>query len=302
VPSTSSARSSSGSRAATLDVEAYRGEVTQLDAVEVAADSLGLRIVRRFDESMFGAALVEGHGDGALILKASANLALAEEWATGAAMAARLREDGYPASSYVETGTTGDVTWSLQEVLAGDVPSMFTTGQAEQLIALACRHDIDSGERRPWDAIAREVSERALVELGPLPDQFDETLRRVLRDTEDIVLAQSTIVHGDFHHRNFLVDHGVVTGVFDWDIAGPGDWRFDLVNLAFACQMYPKTCEPDALVIVVAAVRQHCDAPTAAFLAACQTVRALSLLHRHQPDWLAPATRRMQAALVEWGT
>ncbi len=56
-----------------------------------------------------------------------------------------------------------------------------------------------------------------------LPDAFDETLLRVLDRTDDVVLAQTNIVHGDFHHRNFLVDGERVTGVFDWEIAGPGD-------------------------------------------------------------------------------
>jgi thiamine kinase-like enzyme len=276
--------------------------VTQVDAVELAAGVLGLRIVRRFDASMFGAALVEGRGDEPLVLKASSDLTLAEGWATGAATAARLREHGYPASNYVETGTTGNVTWSLQRVLPGRVPLMFTVEYADQLIALACRHDVDSGRRRPWEALAREVARRALAELGSLPDRFDETLRDTLDDTEDVGLSETTIVHGDFHHRNLLVADGRVTGVFDWDIAGPGDWRFDLVNLAFACQMYPKTCEPDALATVIAAVREHCEAPTAAFLTACQTLRALSMLRGRRPDWVEPASRRMQAALAQWWT
>ena len=272
--------------------------VTQVGAVEVAAGVLGLRIVRRFDDSMFGAALVEGRGNEPLVLKASMDLALAPEWATGAAMAARLRDQGYPASAYTETGTTEQVTWSLQTVLPGTVPLMFTVGHAEQLIALACRHAMDSGMRRPWDALARDAARRFLAALGPLPDRFDETLAGVLSDTEDLALSQTTIVHGDFHHRNLLVDNGRVTGVFDWDIAGPGDWRFDLVNLAFACQMYPRTCEPEALATVVAAVHEHCDAPTAAFLTACQTLRALSMLRERRPDWVEPASRRMQSTFV----
>ena len=249
---------------------------------------------------MFGAALVEGHGDEPLVLKASSDLTLATEWATGAAMAARLRERGYPASNYVETGTTGSLTWSLQTVLPGRVPRTFTVGHAEQLIALACRHDIDAGERRPWDELAREASRRALAEVRPLPDRFDEVLRSTLDATEDLFLAQSAIVHGDFHHRNFFADDDRVTAVFDWDIASPGEWRFDLVNLAFACQMYPKTCEPDALATVIAAVHEHCDAPTAAFLMACQTLRALSQLRRRHPDSVEPASRRMQATLAPW--
>ena len=252
---------------------------------------------------MFGAALVE-HRDGTLlVLKASTDLTLAPEWVTGAAMAARLRARGYPASQYVETGATGAVVWSLQTVLPGRVPLVFTVGHAEQLLALARRHDVDSGMRRPWDALARDISRRALADLGPLPDAFDVTLRTVLERTEEVVLAQTTIVHGDFHHRNLLVDDGNrVTGVFDWDIAGPGDWRFDLVNLAFACQMYPKTCEPVALATVIAAVREHCDAPTAAFLTACQTLRALSMLRRARPDRVAAASTWMQTKLADWWT
>ena len=273
----------------------------EASAVDDAAALLGLRIVRRFDASMFGAALVEGRGDEPLVLKASVDRALAPEWSTGVAMASRLRALGYPASNYVDTGTTDHLVWSLQHVLPGRVPDLFTAAHATQLIALARRHDIDSGMRQPWDALAREESRRALTQLGSLPDRFDVTLGAVLDRTDGVALAQTTVVHGDFHHRNFLVDEeDRITGVFDWDIAAPGDWRFDLVNLAFACRMYPKTCEPTALASVTAAVREDCDAPTAAFLTACQTLRALSMLRTRRPEWVEPASRRMEATLGEW--
>ena len=249
---------------------------------------------------MFGAAFVEGRDGRVLVLKASTDLQLAPEWAMGAAASARLRELGYPASHYLETGTADTVIWSLQEVLPGSVPLIFTVGHAAQLLALVHRHDTDSGMRRPWDALARDISRRALADLGPLPDRFDETLRSVLDRTEDVVLAQTTIVHGDFHHRNILVDDDRVVGVFDWDIVGPGDWRFDLVTLAFACQMYPKTCETNAVAAIVAAVREYCDAPTVAFLMACQTLRALSMLRSHRPDRLGQGSTRMQATLADW--
>ena len=145
-------------------------------------------------------------------------------------------------------------------------------------------------------------SRRALGELAPLPDRFDEVLAPVLDDTADVVLAQTAIVHGDFHHRNLLVDGDEVTGVFDWEIAGPGDWRFDLVCLAFACQMYPKTVEPAAFSAVMDGVREHCDAPVAAFLTACQTLRALSMIRAQRPEWIERASRRMQSALACWWT
>lgn len=40
-------------------------------------------------------------------------------------------------------------------------------------------------------------------------------------------------MHQDFHHGNLLAVDGTVTGVIDWDGAGRGDRRFDLVTLRF---------------------------------------------------------------------
>jgi aminoglycoside phosphotransferase (APT) family kinase protein len=41
------------------------------------------------------------------------------------------------------------------------------------------------------------------------------------------------VVHGDFHHENLLAQGGRLTGVVDWDGAGRGDHRLDLVTLRF---------------------------------------------------------------------
>jgi aminoglycoside phosphotransferase (APT) family kinase protein len=40
-------------------------------------------------------------------------------------------------------------------------------------------------------------------------------------------------VHVDFHPGNLLGVDGTITGVIDWDGAGRGDRRFDLVTLRF---------------------------------------------------------------------
>ena len=207
-------------------------------------------------------------------------------------MAARLRERGYHASNYLETGITGDVTWSLQAVLPGRVPSMLTVGHAEQLVALACRHAIDSGESRPWDELAREVVMASPRRGGAAARPVRGDPRGHAHGDSGPLPRADDHVHHDFHHRNFLVEDGRVTGVFDWDIATPGDWRFDLVSFAWVCQMYPKSCEPDALATVVTAVHEHCDAPTAAFLMACQVLRSLSQLRRGQPARVGSASRR----------
>jgi aminoglycoside phosphotransferase (APT) family kinase protein len=46
-------------------------------------------------------------------------------------------------------------------------------------------------------------------------------------------LARDDAVHLDFQPDNVLADGGVPTGVVDWDGAGRGDRRLDLVTLRF---------------------------------------------------------------------
>ncbi|MFJ5222903.1 phosphotransferase [Streptomyces sp. NPDC088400] len=46
-------------------------------------------------------------------------------------------------------------------------------------------------------------------------------------------MAGNDAVHQDFHPGNMLAVDGAITGVIDWDGAGRGDRRFDLVTLRF---------------------------------------------------------------------
>jgi aminoglycoside phosphotransferase (APT) family kinase protein len=268
--------------------------------VEHVAATLGLRVLRPFEGGLFGAVLVEGRGDVPLVLKATDDVALLPTWEIGAAMAERLRSRSYPAPHYVEFAVVDECAYSLQEVLPGEVPLEFTASYADQLVELARAHDVDSGRRKQWDALARQAARGWVTDLAPLPQRFDEELAAQLDATADVSLLQTTVVHGDFHHRNFLAGNGRITGVFDWEIADAGDWRFDLVNLAFACQLYPRTCTPDAIETVKVAVRDHCDARTAAFFFACQTLRALSMVKVQRLEWVGDASRRMRSRLVEW--
>ena len=268
--------------------------------VERAAARLDLTIVRPFDGGVFGAVLVQRADSEQLVLTASDDISLASEWATGAAMATRLRARGYPAPVYAGTGCDDDVAWSLQHVLAGEVPALLSEACALQLIGLAQAHAVDAGTTRAWDVLARQAAMRWLLDIGSLPHAFDDRLAAVLRDTADVTVLRTTIVHGDFHHRNCLVSGEQITGVFDWDIAGAGDWRFDLVCLAFGSAVGPKTCEPGAAEAFVAAARAECDAATAAFLMACQTLRILSMTRTRRPAALERTSTRLEAALGGW--
>ena len=269
--------------------------------VSRVADSLRLRVVGPLAGGLFGAVLVTDSNLERLVLKVLPQVALASVWATGAAMATRLREAGYPAPRYVGTGTLGDTVWSLQEYLAGEVPRRLGSDHARQLVGLARRHDADSGLRRDWHADARAAARGWLATLPPsVPRALEQKLRPVLDRAGYLEMIETSIVHGDFHPRNCLVDGDSVCGVFDWEIAGAGDWRFDLVNLTFWCLVGPSSCEHDAAQIVIEATKADTPRPVATFMMACQVLRALSTAAAYRPSRLATTCQRIQANLTEW--
>src|SRR5262245_41717489 len=80
----------------------------------------------------------------------------------------------------------------------------------------------------------------------------------------------------------------------------PGDWRFDLVMLAFGCLVRPDACEPAAAALVTEAVRAECPDDVAALMMACQVLRMTSMIAARSPDDAARACGRMVAALDPW--
>ena len=267
--------------------------------VRDVAAALGLSIIGPFAHGTFGAVAVATADGEELVLKAQPDPTLEPVWTTGAEMAARLHERGYPNPRILRVGSTGAAVWSLQERLAGEVLRRLTLNHATQLIALAGRHDVDSGLRRPWreDAIA---AARGWLHSTPVDPTDARVLAAALDRGEGAEILQTTIVHGDFHHGNALVAGDEVTGVLDWEIAGPGDWRFDLVVLAFGCHIAPGSCEPAASELVTEAVRFHCPDDVAALMMACQVLRLASMTAARSPDRSAKACARMVAALDPW--
>jgi len=267
--------------------------------VEHVAATLGLSVVRRFALGVFGAVLITTPDGDELVLKTRPDPTLEPVWRTGAEMAARLHAQGYPNPRIVRVGSTDTAVWSLQERLAGDVLRRLTPAHAGQLIALARRHDVDSGRTRPWrdDAVA---AARRWLDTTAIDPADARVLAAALQRGERADILGSTIVHGDFHHANALVDGDEVVGVFDWDIAGPGDWRFDLVMLAFGCLVRPRACEPEAAALVTAAVRSECPGDVAALMMAVQVLRATSMIAARRPGDGATACGHMLTALRPW--
>ncbi len=266
------------------------------NTIAAVAARLGLVVTRQFGNGMFGAALVSNDAGEELVLKARPDTSLEPTWRTGATTSELMRGRGYPSPRYVDVGATDTAVWSLQERLPGRDTGRLTVGQAQQLVELARSHNFDSGVRRSWRDEAIAACRGWLAHASCESDRFDAIIERAA----DAEMFETTVVHGDFHHRNVLVEGETVTGVFDWDIAGPGDWRFDLAMLLFACLVYPAFSEPSATLVVADALRDDAPDEVSSFLLACQVLRTLSMAASFQPDKVEQFGAQMTDALGEW--
>ena len=93
-----------------------------------------------------------------------------------------------------------------------------------------------AGYPAPATQLAVQVGDGVAVVQERLPGSAVRHVNAALLD-QALALndrhAGDDVVHGDFHHGNFLAWDGRLTGVVDWGGAGRGDRRFDLVTLRF---------------------------------------------------------------------
>jgi hypothetical protein len=271
----------------------------RVDALLTAlAEHLGLALVGSVPGGEFGAALVRDAQGRSLILKALPAANYAPRFALGAELAGRLRDRGYPAPAYAGTGVALAASWSLQERMPGVVPDLMLPAHAERLCELVTMHAGAAGRRRqtPRDA------QRWLGRLDALEQtsSIAGELRSVVERTNDVALLDDGVVHGDFHHRNYLAVGLEVTGVFDWELATVGDWRSDLVTLAFWSVMVQDQVSPAAREIIAARLMQECGQDVIAFFAARCALRQLEYDAREHPDRLLVARDAIEAHVAPW--
>jgi len=260
---------------------------------------LRLRLVRHFADGVFGAALVSDSRGQEWVLKVQPRPELETKWTTGAEMAALLHATGYPSPRYRDVGRTDQVVWSLQEPLPGTVVGHVTEPIATQLVTLARRHATDCGQSRPWRDDAIRSARGWLADI-PLDGPDVAVLELALDRGAQAELLETTIVHGDFHHHNALTDGDGIVGVFDWDLAGPGDWRFDLVMLAFGCSIQADSCDPEALDHITTAMRNECPHDVLALMTACQILRIASMTFARKPARAPAIVSQLTKALASW--
>lgn len=267
----------------------------------VAAE-LRLEILGTLGGGEFGAALVRDGGGRELVLKALPDPVWAPRFARGAELAARVRSPDYPVPRYVGTGVAGGAAWSLQERLPGDVPDVMTEVHARQLLAFVRRHE--GAADRTGDLVGRFRQElgdsAARLEARPDTASLAHDLAAAIATAADGDVRLGDVVHGDFHHRNFLAVGDRVTGVFDWELAWAGDWRVDLVNFACWGSWAPWQIPPPVAAVLTDAARAACPAPVLALFTAFHTLRALEFNVRVHPNRVASILEAIEATTRAW--
>jgi hypothetical protein len=127
-------------------------------------------------------------------------------------------------------GTAGLGGWSLEERLPGSpAPSELPPELLEEcidfLVGLSRLGDNSTPTSSPSgdaEVIARTRADDHAQRLRRIGSRVETTLATVPR----------VFTHGDFWSRNLLIEHGRLSGVVDWDYAGPGRLPFlDLIQL-----------------------------------------------------------------------
>jgi hypothetical protein len=197
------------------------------------------------------------------------------------AVAETLRSAGYPAPAAELAVQAGDAVALVWELLPGAPVSHLTNALLDQALAL---NNLQAGQLA-GNAIIRPVR-LYLTSDGPgycLHQPLREHSARTRALDRWITttgashpghLSGDDAVHFDYQPANILTDRADITGVVDWDGAGRGDRRFDLVTLRFG--MHAITADPAA------------------------TERLDQLLDALPPHVLAPMWAHMSLRMTDW--
>ena len=151
-----------------------------------------------------------------------------------------LRRAGYPAPATELVAQVGHAVVTVQEALPGSAVDRLDHRTLDQALRLNARQADRLADRLDIPGVALH-----LVDDGPgycLHGPLREHSRRTAALERWVSsvgargparLAGDDAVHLDFHPGNLLADDGTITGVVDWDGAGRGDRRLDLVTLRF---------------------------------------------------------------------
>jgi Phosphotransferase enzyme family len=230
---------------------AERLDAQRMTGVIRAETGVALRIEGPCPGGQVGAAYVawpDGHRS---VLTWRPGTRLAELQEGPLAVTGALRPAGYPAPAAELAVQAGDAAALVWEFLPGAPISHLTPALLGQALAL---NNLQAGQLAGHDTIP--AIRLCLTSDGPgycLHQPLREHSARTRALDRWITatgashpdhLSGGDAVHCDYQPANLLADRGHITGVIDWDGAGRGDRRFDLVTLRFG--VHAITADPAA--------------------------------------------------------
>ena len=156
-----------------------------------------------------------------------------------------VRRRGYPAPRTELAEQVGDAVVVVQELMPGAVVTHLSGELLEQALALNALQERALADRPdlPPSELYLTRDGPGFCLHGPLTEHGRRSRRLLswvrevgadLRETDAV-----DAVHFDFQPSNLLAENGRLTGVVDWDGAGRGDRRLDLVTLRFGVHGSP---------------------------------------------------------------
>jgi aminoglycoside phosphotransferase (APT) family kinase protein len=220
-------------RAARLNAEAMA------TAIE-AATGVALQVEGPCPGGQTGAAYVSWPDGRRSVLTFLPGVTLAAMRAGSLAVIDALRATGYPAPAPELAAPAAGAIAVVWELLPGSPITHLTSALLDQALALNDRqaNRLAGVPAIPAVRLYLTSDGPGYCLHGPLREYSNRTraLDRWITATgasHPDHLSGDDAVHCDYQPGNLLADRGRITGVVDWDGAGRGDRRFDLVTLRF---------------------------------------------------------------------
>lgn len=178
----------------------------------------------------------------------------------GTAVAAALRDRGYPAPALRLAAMTDDAFVAVYDWMPGRVEEVVDhriVDDALRLVAVQASVRVDWPGESWTDFVLRALSvglsddegfclHEPLAASGIRTRSILARARAAADALRGATFEQASVAHGDFHHRNLLTTRGRISAVIDWDSARPADPIFDAVTLAF-CSVAATRCDEGAV-------------------------------------------------------
>lgn len=282
-------------------------------SAEAVAVELGLEVGERLPGGEHQAWAVRDGAGSELVLKVFPGAELARlELAIGTAV--RVRARGVPVPDPYVVGVVAGCAYTLQARCPGAVPDWLEDAHVRQMLDSweAHRGAVAEGNDWPERAVAalcrgdRELfADHAPVRAaggaaaGLLAEIID-----IGQSADPSILRSTDAMHGDWHHRNLLVDGDRVTAIIDWENARPGDARLDLVLLAYWTSVYAGIgVAPRAAARVGAAADRQVEPEARALLSAFIALHQLWFVCAFRPERRTETVEQVRRHLApHWST